>query len=466
MLPRLRRSLKILLQFTILISAFLVGSQFWRLSTEQMPPSRSPDEVASALLAEKGLDLVSVSLLQSLWAGYGQICRITAADGIAPEFLAALPEDLKQKLFEEQKADVEKLRKSAQPATASSSPRTHSLILKLITPPPTRAEDEGHTRKILSYQVEQYFYSHLAPQLPASVPVAKCLVSINQHHSDGTSTTAMILNDLKQDFPVAGEKRGALSPTQVNAALDWLSGFHGFWWPRAADLDRDRLVLPPLEEVRHDGEDAMKKTVWLNGGYTYLATRRNEYDNLANDDDSEWMEPLTVPLEGRTQSLSELVATFLAPSISGPSPIEHYQTLIHGDVKSENLFTSQSGEEVAFYDFQYTGLGLGVCDLAKLFTCSVPLSMLVADNNVPHILKMQDGERQLLQRYWLGLRHTSDKEYDWEVFVQHWEIALVDWLRFQASWGFWGNTEWLEARVRSILQDEQWRDALKKSVGR
>ncbi|KAJ8114992.1 hypothetical protein OPT61_g3246 [Boeremia exigua] len=391
-----------------------------------MPASLSPKEVASALLRTEGLTVVSISLLQSLWAGYGQICRIKAAD---------------------------------------ASGNTHSYVLKLITPPPTRAGDEGHTRKILSYQVEQYFYSILAPQLPKTISVAKCLASINKHHPDGTSTTATILNDLKQDYPVAGEKRGALSPVQVGAALDWLAGFHGFWWPRVDGLDRAKLVLPPLEEVKQDGQDAIEKTVWLNGGYTYLATRRNEYESLVGDD-SEWTRPLTEPSRTQKQSISELIATFLSPSVSGQSAIEDYQTLIHGDVKSENLFTSQSGEEVAFYDFQYVGLGLGVCDLAKLFTCSVPLDMLIADDYVPQSLEIQSGEKELLRRYWQRLRDTSKKEYKWEVFIQHWEIALVDWLRFQASWGFWGNTEWLEARVRSILANEQWRDGLMEGLVR
>ena len=124
---------------------------------------------------------------------------------------------------------------------------------------------------------------------------------------------------------------------------------------------------------------------------TYLATRQKEYSSLV-DDDSEWTQPLTQPLPGQSQSISELVAAFLSPSVSGAGPIKDYQTLIHGDVKSENLFTSQSEEEVAFYDFQYTGLGLGVCDLAKLFTCSVPLSMLVEDEYVEDVLTMQEGE--------------------------------------------------------------------------
>jgi aminoglycoside phosphotransferase (APT) family kinase protein len=152
--------------------------------------------------------------------------------------------------------------------------------------------------------------------------------------------------------------------------------------------------------------------------------------------------------------------------VSGTGPIGDYQTLIHGDVKSENLFTIQSGEEVAFYDFQYTGLGLGVCDLAKLFTCSVPLGMLVESEYVDDVLTMQEGEKKLLQRYQEKVKIVSGKEYEWDMLVQHWEIALVDWLRFQASWGFWGNTEWLEARVRSILGDEQWRSTLVTMVGK
>jgi hypothetical protein len=50
------------------------------------------------------------------------------------------------------------------------------------------------------------------------------------------------------------------------------------------------------------------------------------------------------------------------------------------------------------------------------------------------------------------------------LLVRHWETALVDWCRFQASWGFWGNTEWLEARVRSILADQGWRNWLEDDI--
>jgi len=339
-----------------------------------------------------------------------------------------------------------------------STPKdTHSYILKLVSPPSSSRSDEGHIRKILSYQIEQYFYTQLAPQLPASIPVAKCLASINKQRTDGGSTTAMILSDLAEDYPVAGEKRAALTDRQALSALDWLSNFHGFWWSRVDNLDSSELVLPPLEQVKRQTSN---KSIWLNGGYTYLATRQSEYQNLIHDSDSEWSEALTQPISTHNQSIAELVAAFLAPLPSSKTPIDRYQTLIHGDVKSENLFTTTAGDQVAFYDFQYVGLGLGVCDLAKFFTCSVPLEMLVLSGDVPDVLAMHEGERELLERYWKNLKEVGEKEYKWETFVRHWEIALVDWLRFQASWGFWGNTEWLEARVRSILRDEKWREFL------
>jgi Ser/Thr protein kinase RdoA (MazF antagonist) len=170
----------------------------------------------------------------------------------------------------------------------------------------------------------------------------------------------------------------------------------------------------------------------------YLATRRSEYNSLESDTSLEW----STPLCSGTPSLAEVVSNELSPENEANT---EYVTLIHGDVKSENLFSTEDGTSVAFYDFQYVGLGFGVCDLAKLFTCSVPERML------PPSRFMEEGEEKLLRFYQSKLEETSGKLYPWEVFVRHWELALLDWLRFQASWGMWGNTEWLEERCRGIL---------------
>lgn len=132
-------------------------------------------------------------------------------------------------------------------------------------------------------------------------------------------------------------------------------------------------------------------------------------------------------------SVAEIVARSLSSIADGSNegPISKYETLIHGDVKSENLFTTANGDAVAFFDFQYVGLGLGVCDLAKLFTCSVSEHLL--ESPTSERMAMDSGEEKLLRRYLDKLTQVSGREYKWDIFIKHWERALVDWLRFQVS---------------------------------
>lgn len=426
-----------------------------------MPSQSEIESVAAALLATKDLRLVSCRTLQSLWAGYGQICHITAAPSATPN-------------------------KGTQ--DQPNQPTTTSFVLKYITPPlhPTTPHDEGHIRKLLSYQVELAFYTLLAPHLPPDVAVATCHASTS--HSQPSFKTALLLTDLRPAFPVvAAGSRATLSESQVAAAVRWLAGFHGFWWRRCAGgdedgrgglLDRGTMVRPPLVHLREHGnavvgaaEGERAARVWLNGGYTYLATRREEYAALCAEEGAEWAGALGRVVGGvGGASVAEVVARALAPKEKQPGGgggssggLDGYETLIHGDVKSENLFANAAGDKVAFFDFQYVGLGFGVCDLAKLFTCSVPRAMLgeMAGARQARLLAMGEGEERLLRLYLEDVERWSGRKYEWDVFVRHWETALVDWLRFQASWGFWGNTEWLEGRVRCILRDSEWMDWLR-----
>ncbi|KAK7747734.1 hypothetical protein SLS62_008878 [Diatrype stigma] len=451
----------------------------------------APDRVAAIMLSWHGLELVSCRRIQTLWAGYGSICEVRARRRLGNTA--------------EVGAEVE-----------TEGGDTLELILKLIVPPSTssggsgRREDEGHLRKMLSYEVEQYFYEVVAPRLSSSSSssssqssagyrpaIARCIATTRdmdgkpgaEQLQGGSGIIAMLITDLRPEFPIPGEKRAELSETQVYAALDWLAGFHGLsraWVPLEKE-GADQLVRPPLEEaerrriLRGGGHDSSsgkskhgKTTVWLNGGYTYLATRRTEYATLVADADSEWAGALCRPYGGGP-SVAERVAAFLAPrGGGGDAGRRPYESYIHGDVKSENLFATASGSgdrhhhhpaRVAFFDFQYVGLGLGVCDLAKLFTCSVPLRLLTTEEEDDGgELGMDAGERRLLEHYRRRLREIAGFDYDWGLLVRHWEAALVDWLRFQMSWGAWGNTAWLQARVRSILRDDGFREWLLENL--
>jgi hypothetical protein len=198
-------------------------------------PSPSAEQIAVELLkaSRQGINLISCKTLQSLWAGYGHICQISA----------------------------------------EQNGQTVSLILKHINPPTTRTNgnkpDEGHLRKILSYQVEQYFYTHLAPQMPKEIAVATCLASASPGANG--NATAMLLSDLRDTHPISGEKRAELSERQVYAALEWLAGFHGFWWVRMHEVKRSKLCLPPLQHFEKHGTTSLTEgKVWLNGGYTWV----------------------------------------------------------------------------------------------------------------------------------------------------------------------------------------------------
>lgn len=257
--------------------------------------------VADDLLAGQGLKLLSCDVLQKLWQGYGYVCRISAMD---------------------------------------EAQNKQSLILKYVKPPLTgQVESEGHIRKIISYEVEQHFYSDLAPQLPRDAVVAQCLASINNN-----GKVALLLEDLQRNFPVAGEKRGTLNKTQVHAAIKWLATFHGFWWDKTPDLRNHGFSrLPPLEEVLLQQDKGRSKNgVWLNGGYTYLATRMSEYTSLCQDgEQSEWSTSLCVPLLPRSNhSIAQLVARILSPA---NGILRDYETLIHGDVKVSTSTSTSTG---------------------------------------------------------------------------------------------------------------------------
>lgn len=405
----------------------------------------TPQDVAREMLSWIDMELVSCTELQTLWAGYGHVCGIKARPRVKP--------------FNKPTAE-------AAPVTNGVENITQSLILKLVSPPHDLG-DEGHMRKIFSYEVEQYFYDEISPKL-AGLPLAKCLVSTSSVPQKASAAgfghlTATILTDLRLQYPVAGEKRAVLTSRQVYSALHWLAKFHSSYW-KLPKMDFRCLILPPLDEAkRRQAEGTTEgRGLWLNGGYTYLATRRNEYKALIGDVDSEWNFALCQQAGGSSTSVAELAAAFLTPSG------RHFETYLHGDVKSENLFSTEMGEEVALFDFQYAGLGLGVCDLAKLFTCSVPIEMLTSSVDIPAQLAMSEHEQALLKKYrqhlLFGENIDHSPAYDWDDFKRHWETALVDWCRFQASWGFWGNTKWLQARVRSILQDNQWIEWLKTEV--
>ena len=170
--------------------------------------------------------------------------------------------------------------------------------------------DTSHQRKLKSYEVEQAWYQNWSHLCSPECRIPKLLTS-SQHHNE----TLLVLEDLDNvGFP---KRLTSVSPHSFQACLDWLANFHAtFLNTNAPDL-------------------------WKTGTYWHLATRSDE---LAALDD--------LPLKKA------------APIIDQTLSSAKYQTLVHGDAKLANFCFSLTENKVAAVDFQYTGHGCGMKDLA------------------------------------------------------------------------------------------------------
>jgi hypothetical protein len=172
--------------------------------------------------------------------------------------------------------------------------QTSSLILKSIHPPAMQGTaDESHLRKLLSYEVERFFYAHLASRLPADVKVARSFPLV-----DGQGTSGhLLMEDLRSGFPHPAW--GSLSLEATQSVLRWLAGFHATYWnvhlyESAVDGKPLRLVLPPLQVPQDASPEDLEKLgngVWEQGTYWYLDTRGEEMACVDADGDEGWLVP-------------------------------------------------------------------------------------------------------------------------------------------------------------------------------
>jgi hypothetical protein len=329
--------------------------------------------------------------LSELWAGYGHIYRLT----LSP-----------------------------------SPSRDATCIVKTICPPPSARDeqDEGHIRKMLSYRIEANFYRDFSARLVS--PDDGCHIpTLHAASSSDHEAQTLVLEDLAIRFPVLAERRGTLNDAQLNKALQWLASFHARSW----NTQSDSFCPPPLQAETWSG-----RGLWQQGGYHYLATRRDELSNI--DARSRWGQ---LGLHAHSD-----LPTVVDWCLNNPTDRSRL-CLIHGDVKAANMAFSRDTRHMAMYDFQYVGVGLGVQDLAKFLTTSIPSHHLA-----------NRGEEALLRTYHRALldRLPKGAQYDFDDFMHDWQLALVAWVRFLAGWsgGFWGNVDWLTSRVEAILTDPDW----------
>lgn len=240
--------------------------------------------------------------------------------------------------------------------------------------------DASVQRKLKSYAVEQCWYEQYAPSCNEGCKVPTC------YGSDGDGNERwIVLEDL--DYSGYSLRLSQLSPVQCRQCLAWLAHFHALF------LNRN------------------PENLWPVGTYWHLATRQQEWHACNN-----------LQLKDNAGALDKLLNSCL------------HTTLVHGDAKVANFCfaeeTSQLG--VAAVDFQYTGGGCGIRDVAYFFGSCLSESecQLFADD-------LLDQYFDLFKTACLQLP-TPVASAEFQKIEQEWRylypVAWADFHRFLDGW--------------------------------
>ncbi|KAJ3081589.1 hypothetical protein HDU99_005303 [Rhizoclosmatium hyalinum] len=307
-------------------------------------------------------------------------------------------------------------------SVASPSTQIPTIVKRIQPPSPSKrgvtahrsTPNESFARKMVSYKVERYVYETL---LSAETRLLFRTAQVYSFTSD-----SIIMEDLSALFPLPMDE--CCDRASVKGMLRWLALFHAWFWGRTRDMPKRNVW-------------SGAKGVWERGCYWELETRGAEFSVLSDD----WKR-----IGREVHAMLERVpAQFL--------------TLCHGDAKTENCLVRKEVEgdsesnEVAMYDFQYVGVGVGMKDVVYLL-CTSGFGMT------------RDIEEEMLQWYFKCLQDGFEKRtatvddgitpswelYTREIMMDHYELCMIDWLRFMLGWGLWGDSGYVKERVAEILK--------------
>jgi hypothetical protein len=303
----------------------------------------------------------------------------------------------------------------------SSQQESTPVIVKRVNPP-GNSSSVGDQRKVKSYHIEAYFYQELAPLIlnlnkdgVIECPIANPYHIETKREQDLPSFT-FLLSDLTPSFGM----RYTSNTDQVKKAVFWLAAFHSLFYSH-----------PALSE-------ATDCKVWNEGGYWHLKTRLDELEMIPS-----------------YHSVLKTSAFAIDKRMNDGAPSSF--TLVHGDFKEANILFGKddAGDcTCAAVDFQYCGRGHGAKDL-----------VMFAVSSVSEEVFRQLGEDGLLRfyadelkrnLYAIGTFDAGDisRMTKLEVLKSQYELALVDYVRFMAGWGFWGSgSDYAERRAVEILKD-------------
>ena len=254
----------------------------------------------------------------------------------------------------------------------SGGPRP-TVILKRISPPDNARYSLSGRRKLRSYEVEKAWYLGPSRECDEHCRVAHCLGTLKEGASQ-----YLLLEDLNQAgfYPCPQPKF-----EDTLGGLRWLAHFHAKFL------------------------DSVPKGLWEQGCYWHLDTRQQEWEKMPEG-----------PWKDYARTFDQALQS------------ARFQTLLHGDAKTPNFCWSRD-HRAAAVDFQYTGRGCGIRDVALFLDRS-----LSRDGR-------GEAESQWLNRYFTFLGEALEKEGRaelWGPVSQEWRplfsVAWSDYVRFALGW--------------------------------
>jgi hypothetical protein len=209
-------------------------------------------------------------------------------------------------------------------------------------------------RRSGSHLRELRFYDELAPSTPVRVP------QVYASWYDPVSAEFLVVQEAIDVDPSTDQLRG-IDVHLTELVLEEVARLHATWWnkPRLANLD----WLPGLDgPARRHNLETITRTGW------------DPLCELLGDALTSAEQALGADLPARVDDV--LVRMARLPS-----------TLIHSDLRADNLLFGPDGESVTLVDWQGAGIGPAAWDLAYFLSQSLDVDI------------RRDNERQLLDRY-------------------------------------------------------------------
>ncbi|RLN64551.1 hypothetical protein BBJ28_00009497 [Nothophytophthora sp. Chile5] len=302
-------------------------------------------------------------------------------------------------------------------------------------------------RDLASYRTEATFYAHFAARLQARGVAIVRPFAVFQSDASGRCSPNLVasppsvavesqatqpenfllllecLDDGDDSSPSTYEAADCLELEDTRQVLRYLAALHASAWGQPRLLAQAGAELWPAAcwwayPKRGELELAQAASVWPG----VLRHFRSFFE----------AEDSGLPSMAELASLGQRMIQHAAYISASLSEAPRLQTLVHGDLKSANLFFETRSREVVAFDWQWSGLGLGALDVANLLNTSVSISLLSDDRD----------EQELLQFYHtclteklrtLGMETSS---YSFAAFERHYMLATLEYGRLLIS-NFW-----------------------------